>query len=115
MDEKIKQYIDKQKSTQKEIILALRKIFCETLKNYEEKFGWGVIVLSNGKFYIAAMKNKVHVGFSIVGLDKKDINVLEGSGKTMRHIKISDLKNIDEPKLKKLIKLVNKKAKCVEC
>jgi len=115
MDEKIKQYIDKQKSPQKEIILAIRKIFCETLKNYEEKLGWGVIVLSHGKFYIAAMKNRVHVGFSIVGLDKKDINVLEGGGKTMRHIKIPDLKSIDELKLKKLIRLVNKKAECVEC
>lgn len=115
MDEKVKQYIDKQKSPQKEIILAIRKIFFETLKNCEEKFGWGVIVLCGGKFYLAAMKGRVHVGFSIMGLDKEEIKLFEGGGKTMKHIKIQDLKSIDEPKLKKLIKLVNKKAKCVEC
>ncbi len=74
-----------------------------------------MIVFSGGKFYIAAMKSRVHVGFSIVGLDKKEIDFLEGGGKTMRHIKIPDLKSIDEPKLGKMIKLVDKKAKCVEC
>lgn len=115
MDEKVKQYIDKQKSPQKEIILAVLKIFFKTLKHCEEKFGWGVIVLCGGKFYIAAMKNRVHVGFSIVGLDKEEIKFLEGGGKTMRHIKIPDLTSIDEAKLKKLIKLVDQKAKCVEC
>jgi len=115
MNEKVKQYIDKQKSPQKETIMAIRKIFFKTLKNCEEKFGWGVIVLCGGKFYIAAMKNKVHVGFSILGLDREEIKFLEGGGKTMRHIKIPDLASIDEAKLKKLIKLVDKKAKCVEC
>ena len=115
MDEKVKQYIEKQKSPQKEIILAVREIFFETIKNCKEKFGWGVIVLAIGKFYIAAMKSRVHIGFSIIGLDKEDVGFLEGGGKTMRHIKIQDLKDIDEPKLKKLIKLVNKKARCIEC
>ncbi len=115
MDEKVKQYIDKQKSPQKEIITAVRKIFFKTLKNCEEKYGWGVIVLANGKFYIGAMKSRVHVGFSILGLDKEEIKFLEGAGKTMRHIKIPDLDSVDEAKLKKMIKLVDKKAKCVEC
>ncbi|UMX47990.1 MAG: DUF1801 domain-containing protein [Candidatus Nealsonbacteria bacterium DGGOD1a] len=115
MDEKVKQYIDKQKSPQKEIIMAVRRIFFKTLKNCGEKFGWGVIVLCGGKFYIAAMESRVHVGFSILGLDKEEIKFLEGGGKTMRHIKIPDLASIDEEKLKKLIKLVDKNAKCVEC
>lgn len=115
MDEKVKQYIEKQKSPQKKIILAVRKIFFDTIKNCEEKFGWGVIVLCGGKFYIGAMKSRVHVGFSIIGLDKEEIELLQGGGKTMKHLKIPDLKSIDEPKLKKLIKLVNKKAKCVDC
>ncbi len=115
MDKKVQEYIDKQKSPQKEIILKLREIFFDILKNCDEKYGWGVIVLRGGKFYIAAMKERVHVGFSILGLDKEEIKFLEGAGKTMRHIKISDLTSIDETKLKKMIKLVDKKAKCVEC
>jgi hypothetical protein len=43
------------------------------------------------------------------------IKFLEGGGKTMRHIKIPDLDSVDEAKLKKMIKLVDKNAKCVEC
>ncbi len=115
MDEKVKQYIEKQKSPQKEIILAIRKVFFKTLKHCEEKYGWGVIVLASGKFYLAALKDKVHVGFSIVGLNKEEVQFFEGAGKTMRHLKITDLAGIDEVKLKKLIKLVDKKAKCVGC
>ena len=114
MDKKVLEYINKQKSPQKEIIKAVRKIFFKTLKNCDEKFGWGVITLSGGKFYLAAMKERVHVGFSIIGLDKEEIKLFEGTGKTMRHIKIPGLKSIDEPKLKKLIKLVDKKAKCLK-
>lgn len=74
----------------------------------------GVIALEAGKFYIAAMKDRVHVGFAINGLSKEEISLFEGSGKTMRHIKIHSLDDISESKLVKLIKLVDKKAKCVE-
>ena len=109
MDKKIEEYIKKQKSPQKEILEKLRKIFQKTLPNCEEKSAWGVITFADGKFYIAAMKNRVHVGFAINGLDKDDIGFFEGSGKTMRHIKIHSLRDIDENKLVKLIKLVDKK------
>jgi len=74
------------------------------LPTSEEKMRWGVITFAAGKFYIAAMKNRVHVGFAITGLNKDEINLFEGSGKTMRHIKI--------PTFVKLIELVDKKAIC---
>jgi len=58
------------------------------------------------------MKNRVHVGFAITGLNSDEIGLFEGSGKTMRHIKIPTLENIDEKKLVRLIKLVDEKAIC---
>ena len=106
------EYIDKQKSPQKEIIQKVRKIFQKTLPNCEEKMAWGVITFAAGKFYIAAMKNRVHVGFAITGLNKDEINLFEGSGKTMRHIKIPTLEDIDQKKLVRLIELVDRKAIC---
>ena len=112
MDKKAEEYIEKQKSPQKEILKEVRKIFHETLPNCQEKMMWGVITYNEGKFYIAAMKNRVHVGFAISGLNEEDIGNFEGSGKTMRHIKIPKLEDIDEKKLMNLIKLVDKKAKC---
>jgi uncharacterized protein YdhG (YjbR/CyaY superfamily) len=115
MEKQVKDYIEKQKSPQKEIIQKVRKIFKKTLPNCEEKMRWGVITFMMGKFYLAAMKNRVHVGFAITGLDKDEIDLFEGTGKTMRHIKIPKLENIDQEKLVNLIEMVNNKAICETC
>ena len=72
----------------------------------------GVITFASGKFYIAAMKNCVHVGFAVIGLNEDEIRMFEGNGKTMRHIKIPTLESIDEKRLTKMIELVNNKAIC---
>ena len=115
MNKQVADYIKKQKSPQKEIIQKVRHIFLKTLPNCEEKSAWGVIALEGGKFYIATIKDRVHVGFAINGLDKEEIDLFEGSGKTMKHIKIHSLKDIDEKNLVRLIKLVDKKAICSQC
>ena len=115
MDKQVEDYIEKQKSPQKEIIQKVRNIFLKTLPNCEEKSAWGVIALGGGKFYIGAIKNRVHVGFAINGLNEEEIGLFEGSGKTMRHVKIHSLEDIDEKKLVKLIKLVDKKTICNQC
>ena len=110
MDQKVEDYFEKQTSPQKEILKVLRKIFQNTLPDHKEQFAWGVVVYASGKFYIAAMKNRVHVGFAITGLSPEEIDWFEGTGKTMRHIKIYSLEEIDEEKMVELINLVNKKA-----
>jgi len=115
MDKQVNDYIEKQKSPQKEIMQKVRKIFQKTLLNSVEKMQWGVITYAAGKFYIAAMKNRVHVGFAITGLSKDVISLFEGSGKTMRHIKIPTLVDVDEEKLVELIEMVNNKAICNQC
>jgi len=115
MDEQVNAYLEKQASPQKEIIQKVRKIFQKTLKNSAEEMRWGVITYAAGKFYLASMKSRVHVGFAITGLSKDEISLFEGSGKTMRHIKIPTLEDVDEEKLVELIRLVNKKAICNQC
>jgi len=112
MYEQVNDYIQKQKSPQKEIIQKIREIFLKTIPNHEERMRWGVITYGAGRFYVAAMKTRVHVGFAITGLSKDEIRLLEGSGKTMRHIKIPTLEDIDEEKIVNLIKIVDKKAIC---
>ena len=115
MDKQVNEYIEKQQSPQKEILQKVRTIFHKTLPSCEEKMRWGVPTFAKGKFYIAAMKNRVHVGFAVTGLSKDEISLFEGSGKTMRHIKIPKLENVDEKALVKLIELVDKKATCKPC
>lgn len=115
MNKKVKEYIEKQKSPQKEILQKVRRIILKTLPGCQEEAKWGVVAFAGGKFYIAALKDKVNIGFAIKGLDKEEISLFEGNGKTMRHIKINALKDIDEKKLAKLIKMVDKKAVCTSC
>ena len=115
MDKQVNEYIEKQQSPQKEILKKIINIVHKTLPNCKEKMRWGVPTFATGKFYIAAMKHRVHVGFAITGLNKEEMRLFEGSGKTMRHIKIPTEEEIDEKTLVKLILLVNKKATCKPC
>ena len=114
MDNQVEEYIEKQDSPQKEIILKVRDIFLKTIRRCEEKTAWGVVTFAENKFYIGAMKNRVHVGFAITGLSKEEIRLFEGSGKTMRHIKIHSMDDIDKKKLVELIKMVDKKTNCIQ-
>lgn len=81
MDNQINAYIDRQKSPQKEILQEIRIIFKKTLPNCKEEMRWGVVTFESGKFYIAAMKNCVHVGFAITGLSEDEIGLFEGTVK----------------------------------
>jgi len=115
MDKKIDEYINKQNSPQKEICIYLRKLIHKTIPGSSEEMKWGVPVFAGGKFYIGSFKDSVNLGFSIIGLDDSEVALFEGTGKTMRHIKIRSLGDIDDKKLSGLIKLVNEKAICESC
>ncbi len=115
MDDQVKKYIDKQTSPQKEICLELRKIIFKLYPTIKEEMKWGAIVYDEGRYYIGVVKYGVNLGFAVGGLDKEEIKQFKGSGKTMRHIKIETLSDIDESKLIGLIKLVYDKAVCKPC
>lgn len=108
-------YIAGQKPLQRKILKKIRALFLATLPGCEVKTGWGAIVIDRGKYYLAAMKTRVHVGFSIIGLSRKEVALLEGQGKTMRHIKIHSLEDIHKKKLAQLIRMVKRKARCGKC
>lgn len=115
MNEKVDTYIKKQKSPQKEICQKLREIILKTIPGINEEIRAGVPCYGHtekdlyGKYYIAALKDHVNLGFSLKGLSKKEQESFEGSGKTMKHIKIYFLKEMDEKKIITLLKLVKEK------
>jgi hypothetical protein len=115
MDEKVDEYINKQKSSQKEICMKLREIILKTVPEINEEMRAGVPCYGHtkedicGKYYIAALKDHVNIGFSLKGLSKEEIQLFEGTGKTMKHIKVYSLKDLDEQKIVKLINLVKEK------
>ena len=108
MDNKVEEYIEKQKSPQKEICQKLRGIILNTFPDIKEEMKYGVPYYGN-KYYIVALKTHVNLGFSIKNLTKKEISLLEGSGKTMRHLKVNSIEAIDEDKILKLLKMVKDK------
>ena len=113
MDKQVTEYIEKQKSPQKEICKKLRKIILKALPGIEEKKKLGVAWY--GKYYIVSLKDSVNLGFSVKGLSEKDKENFQGTGKTMKHLKFKNLKEIKEKQVVNLIKLVDKKAKCSTC
>jgi hypothetical protein len=108
-DKKVDEYIEKQKSPQKEICNKLRKIIFKTFPNSKEEMKWGVPSYVNGKYYFVALKTHVNLGFSINGLSKEKIALFQGNGKTMRVIEIKSENEIDEKQIVKLLKLVEEK------
>ena len=101
-------YIEKQKLPQKEICQKLRKIIVELFPDIKEEMKFGV-PWYEGKYYIVALKDSVDLGFSLKGLLKRETELFEGGGKTMKHIKIRSLNEIDEKKIIKLMKVVKEK------
>ncbi|MBN2122642.1 DUF1801 domain-containing protein [Candidatus Micrarchaeota archaeon] len=104
MGSAVEEYVEKQGSPQREICAKLRKIILKTLPTAEEEMKWGVPAYAGGKCYFVALKTHVNLGFSIKGLSKEGRALLEGGGKTMKHIEIASLKDMDEKKIVKLLK-----------
>lgn len=110
MNKDVDNYIKKQKSPLKEICQKLRKIIIKTFPKIKEKM-WVGVPWYEGRYYIVALKDHVNLGFAIKGLSLKELSLFEGRGKTMRHIKLYSLEEIDEQRIVKLLK-VAQKAKC---
>ena len=108
MNKEVDSYIAKQKSPQKEIAEKLRQIILEFFPDIKEEMKFGV-PWYEGKYYIVALKDHVNLGFSLKGLSQKETELLEGSGKTMKHIKIRSLNEIDEKKIIQLLQVVHEK------
>ena len=110
MNSKVDEYIDRQKSPQKEICQILRTLIHNTLPGTTEEMKWGVPAFAKGKFYIVALKDHVNIGFSIEGLTDEEISLFDGGGKTTKHIQIIDPTGIDSERISSLIKLVDSRS-----
>ena len=67
---------------------------------------WGVPTYGGGKFYIVALKGHVNIGYSVKDLSIDEQKRFRGSGKTMKIIEISSIKEVDKNKIVELLNLV---------
>ena len=107
MNESVNNYIEKQKSPQREICHKLRSVILSTFPGIKEEMKLGV-PWYEGKYYIVALKDHVNLGFSIQGLAKTEIDLFKGSGKTMKNIEIRAIEEVDEERIVELLKVVKK-------
>ncbi|MHA1376562.1 MAG: DUF1801 domain-containing protein [Promethearchaeota archaeon] len=105
MDNKVTEYIEKQKYPQKDICQKLREIIIKAFPAIEEKMKYGVPYYED-KYYIVALKNHVNLGVSIKNLNIEEIKLFEGTGKTTRHLKLNSIEEIDQQKIVRLLKLI---------
>ena len=104
-NEKVKSYLQKLPSPQREICEKVRGIILSTYPRLEETFENGV-PWYECKYYIVGLKDHVNVGFSVEGLSEEEKSLFEGKGKFMRHVKLYTLSDVEEAKIVKLLKVV---------
>ncbi len=91
---------------------AIRALFADVMPNITEVawpkqkiagYGVGPKKMSEQFCYLALFENHVNLGF-YYGADLADPeNLLEGSGKAMRHIKIRSVAELEQPAIRQLI------------
>lgn len=94
----VDQYIEKLPEDIQEMTVLLRKLILETSPKLVEEFKWSMPNYAyNGLVcYLQTAKKHVNLGFhkgnELENVDKQ--NVLQGSGKAMRHIRFKKLEDI---------------------
>lgn len=111
MNAQITEYINKAPKGQKEIMETIRSLIHRSVKDVTEEYKWSrpVFRSKNDFAYLQSNKNYVNLGF-YKGFEKLDDpnNLLEGTGKTMRHIKLKKVEDVDSELLKKWFVLLTK-------
>ena len=110
MNDKVSDYINALSDDKKEIMNEIRKLILQSVPNVKEDIKWGRPVFSAERdfAYLKPAKNYVSLGFfHFAKLDDPE-NLLEGTGKDMRHIKIKRVGDINEKLLKKWFKDASK-------
>tara|TARA_B100000315_G_C14596161_1_gene599731 strand:+ start:22097 stop:22456 length:360 start_codon:yes stop_codon:yes gene_type:complete len=84
------------------LLTGLREILLKNFPDFNEAFKWGNPVYStnNNLCYIAVSRNHVKLGFFVHGpkLDDPD-ELIEGTGKKMRHYKIRSKDDLNEKRM----------------
>ena len=101
----VDEYIDSAPKEQKEILETLRNLIFDAVPNLIEGFKWNQPVYALEKNFAYLKSNKQHVNLGFFSFDKIEDpeGLLEGTGKSMRHIKIKSQNEIDRKGLKNMI------------
>ena len=100
-------YILELEAPKREICEALRAMLHDKFPQLREEFKWSRPVYSSengGICYIAALKNHINLGFDDGAQIEDPRGLLQGNGKSMRHVKLRVAEDIDEDYLSDLVR-----------
>jgi hypothetical protein len=101
----IKEILSLLSNPQREILAKLRLTVKKTLPEAVETVKWGNITyLLDGKNLAWIIFYSGHVDFGFFKGAELDSNLLEGTGKSLRHIKILDNHDVPEAEITRLLK-----------
>ncbi len=108
MNTDVNAYIEKATPEHQVILVELRKLILSVAPKSVEQYKWSrpVYALDKDFCYLQTTKKHVTIGFFEFNKIKTNTHLIEGTGKSMRHIKLTDIKQIKEVNLKKIIKEV---------
>jgi hypothetical protein len=110
MNKQVTNYILASPEEQQEIFMQLRQLIQQNIPGVEENYKWSRPVFTAEKdiIYFKSAKAYATLGFFDTEklIDKN--NVLEGTGKSMRHIKIKTAADIDKTLFTKWFKALAK-------
>jgi hypothetical protein len=97
MNSEINQYIEQAPEAQQAILKLIRELIHKTLPDAVESFKWSRPVFSKQKDFAYLLSNQNYVTFGLNEFQKirNPQGRLEGTGKTMRHVKLKSLADVD--------------------
>jgi hypothetical protein len=109
MNNQVTEYIENAPIDQKEILVLVRNIIHQSVNDVIEDFKWNRPIFKTNKDFAYFLVNKkyVTIGFT-KNIEKiNDTNqLLEGTGKTMRHIKLKKVGDINRDQLTEWFKSI---------
>lgn len=109
LNQEITNYISGASAEQVEILELLRTLIHESVPNTSEAIKWGFPVFGNEKDFCYLRFSKKHITLGFYNFEKIEDpdNLLEGSGNTLKHIKIKKKEDINSALLTKWLKAIS--------
>lgn len=109
-DQKVSDYIAQATPDQIELLENIRQLIHKSVPGVTEAIKWGFPVFAKTKdfTYFRTAKQHITLGFYNIDRIENAEQLLEGTGKNMRHIKIKTASDLDEQQLKDWFQVVSK-------
>ena len=107
-NKKVTDYIENAQEDQIETLEILRKLIHTSVSGVSEEIKWRMPVFAKTKDFAYLKSTKKHITFGFYNIDKIEDpdNILEGTGKTLRHIKVKSKTDFDKKLVAKWLKAI---------